>query len=566
MKLKDVKCPNCNANVAIKENAKKGKCEYCQSEFLIDDGTVKIEYTGTIEVTSDTSLKIANATLDKFKDYEQASVLYRSLLRKYAHKPEVYIGLIRSITHDFKVEDFNTYQVEELNEFWDRYIRIADNKDISKYEKSFNELNKKHWYKKLLESTNNFNSKTKNKSIDIIEKYYNNYIKYSAKNEKENLDFKYKPFRRDYELYLKELNNNRKRIIKGILLIIAGILLYGILFFLTENTKTKVDSLKLSEVNEHYYNIEKDYQYFEKFFKDTISELSVKDVKLNNEDKTVSITVNLKNFLSDRNKVFNFKIVDDMGPVISPTSCTFNDTEEVDVYKCFTLYDFTDGAIDSNKARLDVFGIDLKKDGIKNVIVTVADKEGNENTLSVPVIITKTPIELSFEVNDNLVVGNTYDLSYSVKPNIVSDTKVTYTYDDKLVKISNNKVTALKKGKTEICAVSNYNNEIKKCKSVNLELQCKDTYVFNFDGSKEDIIVSDENFCPGTYKIYASVMNRDKFYHLSIKPKNSFIGESLTIFKNSSHLNEEGQKYVLTEGYSITTEIGITQVKLVKQK
>ena len=40
----------------------------------------------------------------------------------------------------------------------------------------------------------------------------------------------------------------------------------------------------------------------------------------------------------------------------------------------------------------------------------------------------------------------------------------------------------------------------------------------------------------------------------------------MTIYKDSSFLNDEGNKYVLGEGDQIITDIGITSIKLIKTK
>lgn len=565
MKIKKIKCPNCDANISIDENATRGKCEYCQSEFVIDDETIRIEHTGTIEITDDTSLKVASTTLNQFKDYDKSLILYKRLMYKYAHKKEVYIGLIRSITKDFKIDTVNSYQLQEINDYWKKYTSLATDKEIAKYEEQVKELNKNYWYSTLIDITNNLNANTNGEDISVIENCYNNYTKYCSKEEKAKLDSKYKKYITDYKVFTSKKEKTRKNIIKTIGLVVIIILLGTVLFLLTENTKVTTESIKLSEINEQYI-LNNNLEYFKKYFKDTVSEIKITDIKLNQEDKSVSITVNLKNVLIDKTKVFDVDVLDDTGPIISSTSCTFTDTEEVNVYDCFTLYDFTDGNIDANNALVDMENVDFKTSGTKSITVTTKDKDGNENKMDISIIINKTPIELKFNISDSLVVGKTYNLSYSITPNNVSDTSVTYTYDKDLVTIKNNKITPLKKGQTEICAISNYNPEVKQCKTVKLTLECKDTYTFKFDGSKKETIVSDEVFCPGTYKIYASVMNKDQFYYLRITPKDGFSSESLTIYKNSSFLNEEGSKYVLTAGYSITTEIGITQVKLVKQK
>lgn len=566
MKIKSIKCPSCNANISIKDNATKGVCEYCQSEFIIDDNTVTIEHTGTIEITDDTSLKVANTTLNQFKDYDKSLLLYKSLKYKYAHKKDIYIGLIRSITRDFSINNITIFQLVEINNYWSKYITLATDKDIAKYEEKINELNKNFWYNSLIKKTNNFNVLTTKEPINLIEEAYNNYSKYCDKKEKTILDYKYKQYIKDYKKLIEEKKEKKRHITKIIILSIILVLLAIVIFLLTEAPRKNVKEIKLSEINEHYYNIKSDYKYFEKYLKNTVSEMEVTDVTLNKEKKTVDITVSLKNIISQKRKIVTFDITDDMGPIITPTNCKFTDTETTDVYSCFTLYDFTDGEIDSKKAIVNTEGINFKTAGTKTIKVSATDKDGNENKLNVNVIITKTPIELTLNINENLNVGDTYNLSYSITPNIVSDTSISYTYNKNLVAINNGKLTALKKGKTEICAVSNYNNSIKQCKNINLILQCKDIYTFSFDRSKAETITADENFCTGTYQIYADVLNTDTMYSIKIKPKDALTGDFLTVYKKSSFFNEEGNKYMFGQGSTITTEMGITKIKLVKVK
>ena len=565
MKLKEIKCPCCNASIKLKENETKGICEYCKSEFILDDETIRIEHTGTIEITDDTSLKIAETTLNKFKDYDQSLILYKRLLYKYAYKKEVYIGLIRSITKDFKLENINKFQLNEINNYWHKYKTLADDKEINKYEKAINKLNKDYWYNTLIKMTNNFNNNDYNEKLKNIEHAYNNYIVYCNEKDKSLINNKYQEYINNYKIYLNQRNRQKNSIIKWILISIVTILIIIITFLLTENTEKLEDKISLSEINEHYYQNNNDKQYFKKYFKKTISNIEIVELSLNNEDKSVDIKVLIKNILREKTKTFNFKIIDNTGPIIEPMTCTFMDTEDVDLYKCFSLYDFTDGKIEKEKAIIDTKNNDFKTEGTKIINIKISDKDGNQNSLDIPVIITKTPITLNLNISDNLIVSNTYNISHDITPN-VKDKTVSYTYDKNLIEINNGKLKVIRKGQTEICAISNYNQDVKVCKKLNLELQCKNTYIFNFDGSKEETITSNEMFCPGTYKIYASVMNKNNFYHLKIKPKDAFVGETLTIYKNSSFLNEEGSKYTLTEGYNITTEIGITQVKLIKIK
>ena len=61
------KCPNCRANLDIKEGETNGVCEYCRAPYSIDDGVIRVEHT--VEIKNDNPLKIANTTLYRFKEY-----------------------------------------------------------------------------------------------------------------------------------------------------------------------------------------------------------------------------------------------------------------------------------------------------------------------------------------------------------------------------------------------------------------------------------------------------------------------------------------------------------------
>lgn len=560
MKIKEIKCPSCNANVKLKDKATKGICEYCNTEFVIEDNTIKIEHTGTIEITNDTSLKVAETILNSFKDYDKSLLAYKTLLLKYAHKKEVYIGLIRSITKDFQLKILTGYQLSEINNYWEKYTSLAKPKEIDEYSEKINELNKSYWYDKLITITNNFEIESTKEKPDTIEAYYNNYIKYCNKKDKITLDNSYKQFITNYKKITDEKNKRKKKIKTIIIAIIIITLILIICFLLSEKSKKIDKKIKLTEINQNIENP----AYFDKYLKNTFSEQKIIKISINTKDKTLDVTVKLKNIIKTQETILKYEIIDDAGPVITPISCEFKDTETPDLEKCFTIYDFSEGDIETKNAEINTDEIDFTVAGEKQIKVTIKDKNNNITNATVPVIITKTPITLQLNVLETLIYNNTYDISVTINPENIKDKSVRYTYDKNIIEIQNGKIKPLKKGTTEICAISNY-NDTKHCKTVNVELPCQNKYTFYFDGSKEETITSNETFCPGTYKIYASVLNKDKFYHLDIKPKNEFFGDTLTIFKNSSHLNEEGSTYVLTDGYQIITEIGITSITLVKQ-
>lgn len=565
MKVRELKCSNCNASLKIDEKETKGVCEYCHSQFVIDDEKIEINHTGTIEITDDTSLKVAETTLNKFKDYDKSLLLYRRLLLKYAHKREVYIGLVRSITKDFSISSLTIYELEQVNEYFKKYKILSDEDEYSKYEKQINDLNKNYWYALLINKTHDFNPHILGEKVNVIEKYYQNYQAYADKKDN-SVKNKINEYLEEYKRFLLNQKNEKKRIIKTILTIIGGILLIFVVLFITDKPRKVKETLNLSEINSHLYQRKNDYQYFKKYFKSNFSNLKIAEINLNYDNKTVDIKIITKNIISKKTKTFNFKVIDDAGPVITPIACSFMDTENIDLNKCFTLYDFTDGQMKNEEATILKDNIDFTEEGVKNITINATDKDGNTSSLIIEITITKTPINLEFVINENLTVGNTYKPSIKITPNNIKDTSVNYTYDKNLLTFENNQFRILKKGTTEICATTNYNKEIRKCKTVNLNLVCKDKYIFSLNASKEVALTADETFCPGTYKIYVDVTNKDNFYHIKIKPLNSNSWKTMTIYKPSDFLNNEGDKYVLDKGDSIVTDIGITKITLIKTK
>jgi len=564
MNLKEIKCPNCNANLTIKDNKKNVICNYCKTEFILNDETIKIEHSGTIEITNNNLFEVAKTTLEKFKDYDKSLILYKDLLTKYPHKREIYLGLIRSITKDFTIQSINGYQLTEINEYFRKYKILSTKEDALIYENKINELNKIYWYNLLITNTNNFNPNIIKEDLNTIKQYYDNYQIY-CKNKDQIVKTKFEEYITKYSENININKKNKRKIIISIVSIIAIIIIILLIILLTDKVKLKNNSIKLSEINNNTL-IEKNYNYFKKYLKKGISSLEISDAKLNNEKKTFDITVKLKNIVTTKEKKYSFKVIDDMGPIITPINCSFTDTDEINLYNCFELYDFTDGKLDNKEAIINENNNDFKTEGIKTIEVIAKDKDGNENKLNIDVNVGKTPFKLEINLEDKLIVGKKYTPVYKITPNNITDKTVSYTYDKNYIALENGLIRVLKKGQTEICAVSNYNNQIKSCKNVNLELVCKDSYTFKVDGSKEVKLTAGEIFCTGTYKIYAEVTNKKEFYSIKIKPKDSNTFETMTIYKNSSHLNDEGNKYVLTDGHQVITSIGITSVKLIKTK
>jgi len=564
MKIVAHKCPNCNANLKIEKGETEGVCEYCQTPYFVDDGVMRTEHKTTIEIKDDNDLEIATATLENFKDYHKSEWLFKGLIYEYGHKKEVYIGIVRSITHDFSITNFESLtRLNEVNEYFRKYKSLATKKEVSKYETKVNDLNKIFWYTLLISSSSNFSVRKSDVKAKDIEYYWNQYIKYCTKIEQDKLKIKYHDFIKKKHKLEKEQTKKKKVIIILVFVALVVLFLIDFISLYTEKPKTNTTSIELSKVLE---NIEtQNYEYFKEYLKDTRSNLTIEKVLLNEKNKEVELDIKLDNRYHKSNHKVTIKVVDDMGPVITSTNCVYNDTSEVDVNKCFTIFDYTDGVIENNKAIVEYDKDIFKTDGIKTIKVTATDKENKTTTKDVEVKITKTPFEMDLKLSKDLYVGETAKLTYTFNPNTIPNREVEIIYDKDYVSIDkNNNVTGLKKGTTNICVKSKYDNS-EKCIGVNIGLKCLSNYTFKFSGGSSETKTAGENFCTGTYKIYASVLNKSEFYYISIRPVNGS-SESVTIHKKEAFFNEEGTKYVFNEGTTLTTEPGITQVKLVKVK
>ena len=71
------------------------------------------------EFNSDSSIN-AELLLNKIKDYDSSYEIYKSLLRKYADHPELWIGILRSFTRDFTYKEYG-------DKFIFRYIKCNYN-------------------------------------------------------------------------------------------------------------------------------------------------------------------------------------------------------------------------------------------------------------------------------------------------------------------------------------------------------------------------------------------------------------------------------------------------------
>ncbi len=561
MKLKALKCPNCDAKLKIKPGETHGTCSYCDSEFILEDEVIKIKH----EIVDDTSLEIAETTLNKFKQYKKAEYLYRGLLYEYAHKEEVYIGLIRCITHDFKKDVEHQNLIEQINDYWQKYTSLTTKTNTLKYSPSINEVNRKFWLKELKRLTENFTK------IDVwvpkkdLEHAWEKYTLFSEEKEYVKIETKYKDYLKNLTVYQAKKRKQRKIIYLTTTIIALVLLISYTLWYFFEVPLTKDKTINTSEI---YKYCDQDLKcendsYIENLFYPTIAKLKIKNYSLDKSTNTLTVNTKLTNSIKSKEKEFKFKVVDNSGPYINYTKCQFTDTtEEMDLSNCISAVDYTDGKIDFKDLKINKNKNDFKTIGDKTLTVTAIDKDKNKSTKDIKIEIIKTPIELTANIPTSLEITSTATLSYEITPE-VSNKEVTITYDNKIIEINDNVITPKKIGTTSICLVSNY-DDTKVCKELDVTPQCKNSYTFNFDGSKDEKITAGIDFCVGTYKIYATVLNRNSTYSIAHRgPEFGSFKEHITITKWSP-FNEEGSRVSIGKLSYLDIDTGITSITLTK--
>lgn len=565
MKLKELKCPNCSAKLEINPQETTGTCPYCNSEFILDDEVIKIKHEH--EIIDDSSLEIAQTTLNKFKDYDKAEKYFKTLMYKYAHKEEIYIGLIRSITHDFKLDVENVFILNEINDYWQKYTSLTTKTNIVKYSPSINELNRKFYLKRLNDETQELSLISLKVNINDAEVAWNKYLLFSEEKEHSKLESKYK----DYITKVKDYQTKKKKQIKFSLIVIAVILVVllitSIIYSYTETPIPKSKEIKTSSIYKYCdpdFNCD-DQSFIKKYFYPTIANLTIEKTSFNKEKNI--LTVNTKLTSSNRNieKEYTFTIKDDSGPYIKQTNCEFTDTDEINLENCFTLEDYSDGKIQSSKAKINKNNNKFTKQGTYTIKVSATDKDKNTEEKEIEVKIIPTPITLEVNVDKTSIqINDTATLSYEIKPE-VSNKEVEITYDKEIISVENNIIKPLKIGETELCVQSKYDTNTKVCKSIEVTPICHNSYTFNFDGSKKEKITAGVDFCAGTYKVYAQVLNYDDIYYIHHKQPNLAAGSStLTIAKFSDFLNDEGNQWSMNKGSYIETANGVTQITITK--
>lgn len=137
MKVVSINCPNCNASLKNHTGSKKFFCEYCGSAVVLDDETTKVKHIMEGQITEEQEFVNAETFLNKVKDYDTSYDLYKSLSKKYADNYELWIGLLRSQTHDLTYKEASERFQKEYQKYWRAFIALAPEKEIKKYQDKY---------------------------------------------------------------------------------------------------------------------------------------------------------------------------------------------------------------------------------------------------------------------------------------------------------------------------------------------------------------------------------------------------------------------------------------------
>ena len=506
MEIKKLDCPSCGATLEVDSNKKSGICKYCKSPYILDDGVIRIEYSFADE-EGKRQIANANVTLYKYKNYKKSLYLFMDLFYKYQDNQDFLLGIILSLTHDFTKEKYTLSDIKKIVYYWDLFKRIGKKENIEKYQKDID---------KILEQEKTIN---------------------------------------------EENSKRRKIILISVSSVIIVLIIILSLFYFAEPSKKNV-TIKLSDLDKKE----------EKLINTPFLDCEYVDSTV--FESKINIKYSCSNFIKNgKNYTFSYDFIDDEKPTIESNNCTVEEKDKPNYKDCLKVSDRVDGEIVDYE--VDDQNSNFNEIGNTTIIVKAKDKAGNETSKEINVEVTKiniTKIELNIS-GDVHRVSEKSQSTVVLEPNKLIDKSVKYTSSDPNVATINDKgyIEYKKIGTTNICAISNYDDSFKSCKEVQVYVQCKNTYTIDLDTSKENNIVANYDYCPGTYRIYApSVLNSDEYYSIKIYYNTSsstmLFDKSISIWKKTPQLSEEGYKASLGEKSKLEVPAGIKQIRLVKSQ
>ena len=132
MKLVKLNCPNCNGPLEIKEDQKKVKCKYCQTDVAVDDEIIKINHT---IYSGDKDEKLRNVkALIKFGEYLKAYDILEDLSEEYVYESKIWYLMLVCLTENFN--NFNFWyltpetDIEKCEEVIEKYKLLETDEEL----------------------------------------------------------------------------------------------------------------------------------------------------------------------------------------------------------------------------------------------------------------------------------------------------------------------------------------------------------------------------------------------------------------------------------------------------
>jgi len=166
MKFISAKCPNCNADLQVKDGITNIKCEYCGKNVIIDDESHKIKINGKVSIegvqTDKELIDNANELLD-MGEYIKAKKLFEKFSTNNPNKYQGWLGLLICRTRNFTIKDNNILFENDIEKYYKFFLRTADEETKNTYfEKIDRYMNPQKYIEENTETTNDKNTNNKN--------------------------------------------------------------------------------------------------------------------------------------------------------------------------------------------------------------------------------------------------------------------------------------------------------------------------------------------------------------------------------------------------------------------
>lgn len=123
MKIIQLKCPSCGANLKVSDKLKSYTCNFCGATSILDNEVIKIEHT-FINPEVDELYKKLDGYI-KINNKEKMNELIDQVIDKRPYDPRTWLYAIKVETNNYSATI--AYDEEQVEEYLDNYIALEDN-------------------------------------------------------------------------------------------------------------------------------------------------------------------------------------------------------------------------------------------------------------------------------------------------------------------------------------------------------------------------------------------------------------------------------------------------------